>query len=89
MPLEIIVENAGIKGAEVIANIQKKQANYGLDVLRGEYGNLIKAGVIDPVKVVRLALQNAASTAGIALTTQCLIVDKPEEKKDYSPMRKQ
>lgn len=89
VPLEVIAENAGIKGAEVLANIRTKQDNYGLDVLREKYGDLIKMGVIDPVKVVRLALQNAASTACMALTTEVMLVEKPEEKRDYAPNRKQ
>jgi len=89
IPLEIIAENAGIEGAEVKANIRKKPEHYGLDVLHGKYGNLLKMGVIDPMKVVRLALQNAASTATMALTHEVLIVDKPEDKKDYHPNRTQ
>jgi chaperonin GroEL len=87
-PLEIICENAGLSGAEVIANIRKKQEFYGLDVLHNKYGDLMKMGVIDPVKVVRLALQNAASTATMALTSECIIVDKPQEEKDYRPDRR-
>jgi chaperonin GroEL len=88
VPLEVIVENAGLKGAEVIANIRKKKEFYGLDVLRNKYGDLVKAGVIDPVKVVRLALENATSIATMGLTSQCIIVDKPEEEKNYKPDRR-
>lgn len=87
-PLRKIVENAGLDGAEVIANIKNRKVNYGLDVLKMKYGDMIKNGVIDPVKVVRLTLQNASSLAGMALTADCIIVEKPEEKeKDYKPQR--
>ncbi len=89
MPLRIIVENAGKEGAEVIAQIKDKPTEYGLDVLRDRYGDLLKKGVIDPVKVVRLALENASSQAGLSLTTEVLIVEKPDDKDTgYHPPRR-
>jgi len=86
-PLRTICKNAGLDGSDVIAEIRnKKNASYGLDVLRVKYGDMMKMGVIDPVKVVRLTLQNAASTAGLALTTEVLITEKPEDEgKPYQP----
>jgi len=89
VPLRTIVGNAGLDGSDVLSVIKnKKNANYGLDVLRLKYGDMIKLGVIDPVKVVRYTLQNATSLAGLALTTEVLVVEKPEEnKKPYEPSR--
>ena len=87
-PLHNICANAGIEGAEVIAKITGKGEWHGLNVLTDKYGDLFKQGVVDPLKVVRLALQNAASTAGMALTTECIITDKPIDKKDYQPDRR-
>jgi chaperonin GroEL len=63
--------------------------DYGLNVLTMKYGNLIKSGGIDPVKVVRLTIENASSLAGLAFTGECLIVEKPEDKKEpYGPDRR-
>ncbi|MDR7395248.1 MAG: TCP-1/cpn60 chaperonin family protein, partial [Armatimonadota bacterium] len=64
---------------------EAKEKNYGLDVLRGEFTDLVKAGVVDATKVVRLALQNAASVAGMLLTTEALVVEKKEKKKEKAP----
>ena len=88
VPLKTIVANAGMDGSEVISEIRnKKNLNYGLDVLRLKYGDMIKLGVIDPVKVVRFTLQNAASLAALALTTECIIVNREEKEKPYEPPR--
>jgi len=89
MPLRTICANAGLDGSDIMANIRnKKNTNYGLDVLRMKYGDMIKMGIIDPVKVVRLTLQNASSIAGLQLTTEVLIVEKPEDEgKPYEPKR--
>jgi len=89
VPLKTIVENAGMEGAEVVAKIKMKDNDYGLNVLTGKYGNLIKMGVTDPVKVVRLALENAVSEAGLALTTEAMVCDSPENEdmRDYKPRR--
>ncbi len=85
-PLRTICANAGLDGSDILAEIRnKKNTNYGLDVLRLKYGDMIKMGVIDPVKVVRLCLQNATSIASLQLTTEVLIVEKPEEDKSYHP----
>ena len=78
-PFKCIIENAGLEPGEIMAKINTKieQLNYGLDVLNLKYGDMLEMGIIDPTKVVRLALQNAASVAGLLLTTECLIVSKP------------
>ena len=81
-PLRWIAENAGEHGYVVVAKVQDLPDGHGLNAATGEYVDLIAAGVIDPVKVTRSALQNAASIAGMLLTTEALVVDKPEEKID-------
>ena len=79
-PLRQIVANAGGEGAVVVDKVRQGEGDYGYNARTGEYEDLRKAGVIDPAKVERVALENAASIAGMFLTTECLIVDKPEEK---------
>ncbi|MGI8617683.1 MAG: chaperonin GroEL [Gemmatimonadaceae bacterium] len=80
-PMRIIVHNAGGEGSIVVEKVrQSKEAAYGYNALTDEYEDLVHAGVIDPTKVVRTALQNAASIAGLLLTTEALIVEKKEEK---------
>jgi len=86
-PLKGIVENAGLLFGKVVAEIDGELNNYGLDVLHMKYGDMIEMGVIDPVKVVRLALQNAASIAGLMLTTECLIITKEPPEKYIGPGR--
>jgi chaperonin GroEL len=79
--LRMIVSNAGEEGAVVIGKIhESKEANYGYNAATGAYEDLVKAGVIDPTKVTRTALQNAASIAGLMLTTEAMIADIPEKK---------
>jgi chaperonin GroEL len=78
-PLRWIAENAGENGYVVVAHVGAKEAGEGFNAETGEYGDLIADGVIDPVKVTRSALQNAASIAGMLLTTEVLVVDKPAE----------
>ncbi len=77
-PLYWIAQNAGHEGSVVVEKVKGLAAGEGLNALTGEYGNLIDAGIIDPAKVTRSALQNAASIAGLLLTTEALIADKPE-----------
>jgi len=85
-PLRMIAENAGEEGAIVLGKIMDaKEANYGYNALTGEYEDLVKAGVLDPTKVVRTALQNAGSIAALMLTTEALVSEIPEEKKN-APM---
>ena len=79
-PLRQIVTNAGGEGAVVVDKVRQGEGDYGYNAREDKYEDLRKAGVIDPAKVERVALENAASIAGMFLTTECLIVDKPEEK---------
>ena len=79
-PLRQIVTNAGGEGAVVVDKVRQGEGAYGYNAREDKYEDLRKAGVIDPAKVERVALENAASIAGMFLTTECLIVDKPEEK---------
>ncbi len=77
-PLYWIASNAGLEGSVVVERVRAMDAGHGLNALTGEYEDLVKSGVIDPAKVTRSALQNAASIAGLLLTTEALIADKPE-----------
>ena len=81
-PLRRIAENAGHEGSVVVERVRNEKGGYGFNAASEEYGDLIKAGVIDPTKVVRCALQNAASVAGLLLTTEAMIADKPEKGPD-------
>ncbi len=80
-PLKRIASNAGIEGSVVIEKVLAGKGAFGFNAQTEEYGDLVKAGVVDPTKVVRAALQNASSVAGLMLTTEALITDKPEKKK--------
>src|SRR5262249_52661997 len=85
-PLRQIAENAGEEGAVVLGKVNdSKDANYGYNAQSGEYEDLVKAGVLDPTKVGRTALTNAASIASLMLTTEALILEIPEEKKAPMP----
>ncbi|BDZ59146.1 chaperonin GroEL [Barrientosiimonas endolithica] len=79
-PLRWIAENAGLEGYVAVARVGELGIGSGLNAATGEYGDLVKAGIIDPVKVTRSALRNAASIASMVLTTDTLVVDKPEEE---------
>jgi chaperonin GroEL len=80
-PLRQIVDNAGGReGSVVVSEVKKLKGNNGYDAASGEYKDLVKAGIIDPTKVTRFALQNAASIAGLLLTTECMITEIPEKK---------
>jgi chaperonin GroEL len=80
-PTRALAENAGVEGSIVVQEIKKRKGNDGYNVSTGEYEDLVKAGVVDPKKVTRTALQNAASIAGLLLTTECLITEVPEKDK--------
>jgi chaperonin GroEL len=81
-PMKLLAENAGEDGNVVVANVHKSQPGFGFNVLTGEYVDMIKAGIIDPAKVARTALQNAVSVATMILTTECLVTDLPEKEKE-------
>ncbi|MBQ7524604.1 MAG: chaperonin GroEL, partial [Alphaproteobacteria bacterium] len=84
-PARQISNNAGVEGSVVISKIlDNKDFNHGYDASSDTYTDMIKSGIIDPTKVVRTALQDAASIAGLLLTTECVVVDKPEPKCDHN-----
>jgi chaperonin GroEL len=80
-PLRALAANAGEEGSVIVDKVKKAKGNEGYNVATGQYEDLVKAGVVDPKKVTRSALQNAASIAGLLLTTECLITDLPEKDK--------
>jgi len=80
-PIYQIAENAGQDGGVVVSKVIEQRGNFGYDALKDEYCDLVKAGIIDPTKVTRSALQNAASVSTLLLTSDALIADMPEDKK--------
>jgi chaperonin GroEL len=85
-PVRQLVRNAGLEGSVVVERLShEKRANWGFDVMSEDYIDLVQAGIIDPAKVTRTALENAASVAGMILTTEALVTDAPE-KKSPAPM---
>jgi chaperonin GroEL len=86
VPARQIIENAGADGSIVVGKIlESSEANYGFDAQSGEYVNMVKAGIIDPTKVVRIALQDASSVAGLLITTEAMVAEKPEKKAPPMP----
>jgi len=84
-PLRALAINAGEEGSVIVDKVKKGKGNEGYNVATGEYEDLVKAGVVDPKKVTRTALQNAASISGLLLTTECLITEIPEKEKPAAP----
>jgi chaperonin GroEL len=85
-PLRNIASNAGVEGSIVVQNVKgSKDVSYGYNAATDKYEDLVKAGVIDPTKVVRSALQNSSSIASLLLTTEAMVSEVPEEKKDAPP----
>ena len=85
-PLRLIVQNAGEDGSVVLAKVRDGKGSFGYNAATGEYGDLIEMGILDPTKVTRLALQNAASVAGLLLTTEVMVAEAPKEEHDHPPM---
>jgi chaperonin GroEL len=85
-PLRTIVENAGLEGSVVVAKVSEGKDNFGYNAKTDEYVDMLKAGIIDPKKVTRVALENAASVAGMILTTECALIDIKEENTGGMPM---
>ena len=85
-PLRQIVENAGIEGSVVVSKVKEGKGNFGFNAKSEKFEDMMSAGIIDPAKVVRVALQHAASVAGMLLTTECVISDIPEENPPMPPM---
>ncbi len=81
-PIRLIASNAGYEGSVVVEKIKEKSDGIGFDAFKGEYVDMIKAGIIDPAKVTRSAIQNAASAAAMLLTTECLVADKDDDDDD-------
>jgi chaperonin GroEL len=84
-PLRQIVQNAGIEGSIVVQKVKEGKGDFGFNAHTEVYEKLYSAGVIDPTKVTRIALENAASIAGMLLTTECVVADKPEPKSASAP----
>jgi chaperonin GroEL len=84
-PLRQLVENAGLEAALIVENVKSGKGAYGYNVATGVYEDLVKAGVLDPAKVTRSALQNAASIAGLLLITECMVTEIPEKKEAQMP----
>jgi chaperonin GroEL len=85
-PLRIIVENAGGEGSVIVQKVKEGKADFGYNAREDKYDNMFEAGIIDPTKVTRLALENAASIASLLLTTECVVSETPEEEKAAPPM---
>ena len=85
-PIRQIANNAGQEGSVVTEKVRNEKGAFGFDAAQDEYTDMIKAGIIDPTKVVRLALQNAASVASLMITTEAVVAEKPEKKSPYPPM---
>ncbi len=85
-PLRQIVQNAGEDGSVVLARVREGKGSFGYNAATGEYGDMIDMGILDPTKVTRLGLQNAASVAGLLLTTEVMVADAPKEENDHGPM---
>jgi chaperonin GroEL len=83
-PMRILTANAGIDGSIVVQRIKEGKADFGFNARTEVYENLFKAGVIDPTKVSRVALENAASIAGMLLTTECVVADKPKKEEPHA-----
>jgi chaperonin GroEL len=84
-PTRALADNAGVEGSVVVEEVKKRKGSEGYNVSSGDYEDLVKAGVVDPKKVTRTALQNAASIAGLLLTTECLVTEIPEKKETPPP----
>ena len=84
-PLRALAANAGVEGSVIVDKVKKAKGNEGYNVATGEFEDLVKAGVVDPKKVTRSALQHAASISGLLLTTECLITELPEKDKPSAP----
>ncbi|MCU0417123.1 MAG: chaperonin GroEL [Cytophagaceae bacterium] len=85
-PLRSIVANAGLEGSVIVQKVREGKGDYGYNAREDKYENMVAAGIIDPTKVTRLALENAASVASLLLTTECVVADEPEDKPAAPPM---
>src|SRR3989339_346144 len=83
-PIRMIAQNAGVDGAVVVEEVKRNSGNHGYNAATNEYGDMVKWGIIDPTKVTRSALQNAASIAGMLLTTECVVTDIPKKEDEHA-----
>src|SRR5690606_11125172 len=84
-PVRLIAHNSGIEGSVIVDQLKREEVGVGYNALTGEWVNMIQSGIVDPAKVTRSALQNAASVAALFLTTEAVVADKPEEEKANNP----
>jgi chaperonin GroEL len=84
-PLRTLADNAGVEGSIVVQEVKSRKGAEGYNVATGDYTDLLKAGVVDPTKVTRSALQNASSIAGLLLTTEAVVTELPEKEKEKAP----
>ena len=84
-PLRQIVANAGLESSVVLDNVKSGEGNYGFNAAKETYGDMVEMGILDPTKVVRTALQNAASVSGLLITTECMVAESPKEEKGGMP----
>ena len=84
-PIRQIVENAGVEGSIVVGKLLEKSGNFGFDAQNEEYCDMVAAGIIDPTKVVRVALMDAASVASLLITTEAMIAEKPKNAAPAMP----
>ena len=82
-PLRQIVSNAGDEASVILAKVDEGEGNFGYNAATGEYGDMIEMGILDPTKVSRSALQNAASVAGLMVTTQAMVAEVPQDEHDH------
>jgi chaperonin GroEL len=85
-PIRQIANNAGAEGSIVVEKVKDQKAGFGFNAETGKYEDLMKAGIIDPTKVTRFALQNASSVAALLLTTEAMIAEKPKDREDMPHM---
>jgi len=85
-PIRQIANNAGVEGSVVVERVKREKGSFGFDAGKEDYVDMIKAGIIDPTKVTRIALQNAASVASLMLTTEVMVTELPEEKEKMPSM---
>jgi chaperonin GroEL len=85
-PIRQIAENAGVEGSIIVGKVLEKSGNFGFDAQKEEYVDMVQAGIIDPTKVVRIALQHAASIAALLITTEAMIAERPRKGADMPAM---
>ena len=84
-PIRTIVENSGEEGSVIIQKVKEGKGDYGYNASSGKYESMFNAGIIDPTKVTRLSLENAASISSLLITTECVVVDEPEKEGPAMP----